>query len=72
MSKTQVVIGKDLQLTELRLKPEGPPDVLVVQHEDVTNAIRTFDLVREDIEGLAQAQLDEKPMRLILEFDSDD
>jgi len=63
----QIEIG-EFDITEIRLKPEGLADVIVLANGEVTNAIRTHDFV-DGVLGLANAQLEGNPVRLILEFE---
>lgn len=72
MTTRQISIGT-YRVSEIRLKPMDQPDVIVFQNDDVTNAFRTWDF-SDGVLGLARAQLDEREVRVLLEFEdsSDD
>lgn len=67
MSKLRQISLGTFSVQEIRLKPNDQPDVIVLQDADVTNAIRTFDFA-DGMLGLANAQLQDIPVALILEF----
>ena len=66
MSKQRVSLG-EYTITEMRLKPDGAPDVFVLTDDDVTNAFRTHQWFSHTID-LANVVLHGRRVKVLLEF----